>query len=82
MKKTTLFILLLISIIGHLQNAPKTFETAEFDSTWVLASFANRSGAGYTKVSNPFPGGINSTATVRKFVAGTTGSGLPLMLDL
>jgi hypothetical protein len=39
-----------------------------------LTTFQNGSGAGYSKVANPFPGGINSSATVGKF-AGTTVSG-------
>ena len=75
MKKITLFILLLISSVGFSQNAPITFETGEFGSTWTFASFENGSGAGYSKVANPFPGGINSSATVGKYVAGTTASG-------
>ena len=75
MKKITLFILLLISIVGYSQNAPITFETGQFGSTWTLATFENGSGAGYSKVSNPFPGGINSSSTVGKFIAGTTASG-------
>jgi hypothetical protein len=75
MKKITLFILLLISSVGFSQNAPITFETGEFGSTWSFASFENGSGAGYSKVANPFPGGINNSATVGKYVAGTTASG-------
>jgi hypothetical protein len=47
-----------------------------------LTTFQNGSGAGYSKVANPFPGGINSSATVGKFVAGTTVSGAALMQDL
>lgn len=61
MKKNTLFILL-ISTVGYSQNAPISFETGQFGSTCTLASFENGSGAGYSKVSNPFPGGINSFA--------------------
>ncbi|RDI51323.1 T9SS type A sorting domain-containing protein [Flavobacterium glaciei] len=75
MKKITLFILLLIFSVGFSQNAPITFETGEFGSTWSFATFENGSGAGYSKVANPFPGGINSSATVGKFVAGTSASG-------
>jgi hypothetical protein len=72
MKKITLFILLLISSIGFSQNAPISFETGQFGSTWTFASFENGTGAGYSKVANPFPGGINSSATVGKFIAGTS----------
>ena len=75
MKKITLFILMLISCVGYSQNAPITFETGDPGSTWTFGSFENGSGAGYSKVSNPFPGGINTSATVGKFVAGTTASG-------
>ncbi|TDE05917.1 T9SS type A sorting domain-containing protein [Flavobacterium sandaracinum] len=75
MKKITLFIFLLFFSIGFSQNAPITFENGEFGSTWTFASFENGSGAGYSKVANPFPGGINSSATVGKFIAGTTASG-------
>jgi hypothetical protein len=75
MKKITLLIFLLVFSIGFAQNAPITFETGEFGSTWSFASFENGTGAGYSKVSNPFPGGINNSATVGKFIAGTTVSG-------
>ncbi|RTY85706.1 T9SS type A sorting domain-containing protein [Flavobacterium sp. RSP15] len=75
MKNFTLFIFLLFFAIGYSQNAPITFETGEFGSTWSLKTFENGSGAGYSKVSNPFPSGINTTATVGKFIAGTTASG-------
>jgi hypothetical protein len=37
--------------------------SGEFGSTG-LTTFQNGSGAGYSKVANPFPGGINSSATV------------------
>jgi hypothetical protein len=42
-----------------------------------LTTFQNGSGAGYSKVANPFPGGINSSATVGKFVAGTVSGAAP-----
>ena len=60
--------------LGYSQNAPVTFETGEFGSTWPFTTFENGTGAGYSKVANPFPSGINSSATVGKFVAGTTAS--------
>jgi predicted metalloenzyme YecM len=75
MKKITLFIFLLIFSTGFSQNVPITFETGEFGSTWSFATFENGTGTGYSKVSNPFPGGINNSGTVGKFVAGTTASG-------
>ncbi|MFV8332112.1 T9SS type A sorting domain-containing protein [Flavobacterium sp. GSP14] len=75
MKNITLIISLLFFTIGYSQNAPVTFETGAFGSTWSFTTFENGSGAGYSKVANPFPGGINSSATVGKFVAGTTVSG-------
>jgi hypothetical protein len=75
MKNFTLFIFLLIFSVGFSQNAPITFETGGFGSTWSFATFENGSGAGYSKVANPFPGGINSSATVGKFAAGTSASG-------
>ncbi|TDD76451.1 T9SS type A sorting domain-containing protein [Flavobacterium caseinilyticum] len=75
MKNFTLITFLLVFSIGFAQNAPITFEIGGFGSTWPFASFENGTGAGYSKVSNPFPGGINSSATVGKFVAGTTASG-------
>jgi hypothetical protein len=40
----------------------------------VLTTFQNGSGAGYSKVANPFPGGINSSATVGKFVGAVSGA--------
>jgi hypothetical protein len=43
------------------------FENGEFGSTWSFTTFENGTGAGYSKVSNPFPGGINNSATVGKF---------------
>jgi hypothetical protein len=75
MKNFTFIISLLFFSIGFSQNAPITFESSEFGSTWSLATFENGSGAGFSKVANPFPSGINSSATVGKFVAGTTASG-------
>ena len=75
MKNFTLTICLLFFTLGYSQNAPITFETGAFGSTWSLATFVNGSGAGYSKVTNPFPGGLNNSATVGKFVAGTTASG-------
>ncbi|MGO4904815.1 T9SS type A sorting domain-containing protein [Flavobacterium sp. W20_MBD1_R3] len=74
MKNFTLFIFLLVFSTGFSQNAPVTFENGEFGSTWSFATFENGSGAGYSKVSNPFPAGINTSATVGKFIAGTTAS--------
>ena len=74
MKNITLFLFLLVFSIGFSQNAPITFETGAFGSTWSFATFENGSGAGYSKVANPFPGGINNSATVGKFVAGTSAS--------
>lgn len=74
MKNITLFLFLLVFSIGFSQNAPITFETGAFGSTWSFTTFENGSGAGYSKVANPFPGGINNSATVGKFVAGTSAS--------
>ncbi|MDI5889336.1 T9SS type A sorting domain-containing protein [Flavobacterium yafengii] len=75
MKNFTLFIFLLFFLTGFSQNAPVTFENGEFGSTWSFTTFENGTGAGYSKVSNPFPGGINSSATVGKFIAGSSASG-------
>jgi hypothetical protein len=51
---------------GIFKNAPVTLRQVSL----VLlgpTTFQNGSGAGYSKVANPFPGGINSSATVGKF---------------
>ena len=75
MKNFTLIIFLLLFSIGYSQNAPITFENGEFGSTWSFTTFENGTGAGYSKVANPFPSGINTSATVGKFIAGSTTSG-------
>jgi hypothetical protein len=75
MKNFTLFIFLLVFSTGFSQNAPVTFENGEFGSTWTFTTFENGTGAGFSKVANPFQSGINTSATVGKFVAGTTASG-------
>ncbi len=77
MKNFTLFIFLLYFSTGFSQNAPVTFENGEFGSTWAFTTFENGTGAGYSKVANPFPGGINNSATVGKFVAGASPAAAP-----
>jgi hypothetical protein len=75
MKKITLMLFVLMYTLGFSQNAPITFETAEFGSSWSFASFENAGGVGYEKVANPFKTGINTSEIVSKFTALTTAAG-------
>jgi hypothetical protein len=80
MKNITLIISCCFTM-GYSQNAPVTLEQVSLVLLG-LTTFQNGSGAGYSKVANPFPGGINSSATVGKFVAGLQSLAQRLMQDL
>ncbi len=66
-------LLLLASPLGLAQNAPITFETGQFGSTWAFNTFENGTGFPMEVVANPFSGTGNTSATVAHFTASTDG---------
>jgi hypothetical protein len=76
MKKITLILFLIMCSLGFAQNAPITFESGGFGSSWSFSNFDNGtvSTVGYEKVANPSVSGINTSATVGKFTAVPTGA--------
>lgn len=68
MKKITLSIFLLVFSIGFSQNAPITFESGGFGSTWTWTTFENPSTPAppLQIIANPDASGGNTSATVAK----------------
>jgi len=69
MKTRILLPFLLASLSGMAQNAPIDFENTGFGSNWTWTVFENDINPPLEIVTNPDPSGINSSATVAKFIA-------------
>ncbi len=72
-KLTSLLILLVLAGLAMAQNAPITFESGEFGSTWTWTTFENDTNSPLGIVANPSATGANTSATVASFTALTTG---------
>lgn len=76
MKKITLTLILLsafISGFSQISNYDFTFEKGTNKGTWnYFENGSNTSGVAF--VSNPYPGGVNTSATVAKFTASRDGN--------
>ncbi|WP_299016957.1 T9SS type A sorting domain-containing protein [uncultured Polaribacter sp.] len=81
MKKITLLILLLSTAIGYSQKAPVNFETGGEGTTWNWVVNDNDSNPALEIVANPNTTGINTSATVAKFTALTTGNPWALVIS-
>ena len=81
MKKITLSVLLLTFSLGFSQNAPMNFETPGEGANWTWIVGANGTNAAMEFVANPNNTGINSSATVAKFVAEVAGEEYALAIS-
>ena len=69
MKKLLLFAALITSVISTAQNQPIDLETEGFGADWTWATFEAPDGEDnpeFSVIANPFPQGINTSATVAK----------------
>lgn len=70
---TSLYALLLSSIIGLAQNAPVNFETGGYGATWTWTVFENDDNPALEILDNPDKTGANTSDKVAKFTARKTG---------
>lgn len=74
MRNILLFCLLsLVAKVGIAQNAPVDFETGGNGASWTWTTFENDDNPALEIVANPSPAAPNSSATVAKFTARSTG---------
>ena len=67
MKKITIIYFMALCSIGYAQNGPINFETSGNGATWTWNTFENGTPpAALEIIANPFPSGINTSATVAK----------------
>jgi hypothetical protein len=66
MKKITLLFFISIFSLTHAQNVPLNFETDGNGATWTWKTFENGTNLPLEIITNPFPNGINTSATVAK----------------
>lgn len=64
-----LFSTFAISAICFGQNAPVDYESGGYGDSWTWTVFENSTNPPLEIVANPFPSGINTSATVAKFTA-------------
>ena len=69
MKKVLLLLLCISSFNLFSQNAPIDFENPGIGSNWTFTVFENDINPPLEIVSNPNPGGLNTSATVAKFTS-------------
>ena len=73
MKKLLLLLLCVSSFHLFSQNAPIDFETPGIGSDWTWTVFENSDDPPLEIITNPNPGGINTSSTVAKFTARQAG---------
>ena len=74
MKKIVQLFIALIFTTGITQNAPIDFEPGGFGDTWTWIVFENGNNPPLEIITNPYPSGINTSATVAKFTARDAGT--------
>lgn len=73
-KLTLLLVAMLFTFVINAQNSPIDFETSGYGASWTWNVFENDTNPPLQFIANPDASGINTSATVAKFIANQAGN--------